>query len=398
MGASRLAVAIGLWRPVTNMFLFWIDRLLARWPSTLAHGLDTVTLRAVLAAATSFALAIAYGPRMIRWLQARYREPIKSGSAEVARLHQPKAATPTMGGLFVVGGMLTATLAFADLASPYVLLALLLVAALAVLGVCDDLLKLNTAARGMSARSKGLAQSGIALMAALLLHQLRAACPHGLELACGFGHTIDLGWWFVPLTALVLVSASNAVNLTDGLDGLAAGCLICATVAAGTVAYASGHAGWAQFLGIAHVAGAGEMAVIGAGMVGALLGFLWFNCHPASVFMGDTGSLPLGGMLGLMFVVARQELLLVVAAGVFVIEAASVIVQVASFRWRKRRVLLCAPLHHHFQLRGWPEDKIVVRFWIAGAVCAVAALAVLQCQAPGAAPRSPISTARHLPR
>lgn len=380
------------------MFLYWIDRLLAWWPGVQPHGLDRVTLRAALAAATSFLLALVYGPRMIGWLKARYREPIKSDSAEVARLHQSKAATPTMGGLFIVLGLVAATLVFADLANPYVLVAMLLTIALTALGACDDLVKLSTAAKGLSARAKLAAQCGIALVAALLLHQLHAAVPHGLELPFGSGAEIDLGRWFVPLAALVIVSSSNAVNLADGLDGLAAGCLVCATLAVAAMAYASGHAGWSEYLGIQHIAGAGEMAVVGAGTVGALLGFLWFNCHPASVFMGDTGSLPLGGLLGFMALVARQELLLVIVAGVFVVEAASVIVQVASYRWRKRRVLLCAPLHHHFQLRGWPEDKIVVRFWIAGGLCAVTALAALKWQAPEAGPATQISAAQRLAR
>ena len=196
-------------------------------------------------------------------------------------------------------------------------------------------------------------------------------------------HT-DLGWLFVPLAALVIVGSSNAVNLADGLDGLAGGCLICATTAMALVTYASGHIHWAQYLGIAHVAGAGEMVVVAAGMTGGVLGFLWFNCHPASVFMGDTGSLPLGGLLGLVAVIARQEVLLAVIGGVFVIEAASVIVQVAWFRWRGKRMFLCAPLHHHFQLKGWPEDKIVVRFWIAAALCAVVGMAGLKLHSPDA--------------
>jgi phospho-N-acetylmuramoyl-pentapeptide-transferase len=176
----------------------------------------------------------------------------------------------------------------------------------------------------------------------------------------------------------VIVASSNAVNLADGLDGLAGGCLISAALAIAVLAYAGGHAGWADYLGIEHVPGAGEMAVAAAAAVGALLGFLWFNCHPAQVFMGNTGALGLGGLLGVLAVVARHELLLVVIAGVFVLEAASVILQVASFRLRGKRIFRCAPLHHHFQLAGIPEGKIVVRFWIAGALCAIVALASLK--------------------
>src|SRR4029079_9640490 len=192
------------------------------------------------------------------------------------------------------------------------------------------------------------------------------------------GLSFQLGWVFIPWAALVIVGSSNAVNLADGLDGLAGGCLVCATGAIAIVTYACGHVGWAAYLGIPHLSGAGEMIVIARGTIGGLLGFLWFNCHPASVFMGNTGSLSLGGLLGLLAVIARQELLLVIIGGVFVAEAASVIAQVALFRWQGKRIFLCAPVHHHFQLKGWPEGKIVVRFWIAGVLCAVMGLAGLK--------------------
>ena len=182
-----------------------------------------------------------------------------------------------------------------------------------------------------------------------------------------FNGAAALGIWFVPLAILVLVGSSNAVNLTDGLDGLAGGCMLFATAAMTLVVYAAGHAQWAAYLNVPHVPGCGELTVLAAATIGAVVGFLWFNCHPAQVFMGDTGSLPLGGLLGYMAVVARQELLLMLIGGVFVAEAASVILQVGWYKWRRRRIFLCAPLHHHFQFRGWPESKIVVRFWIAAA-------------------------------
>ncbi len=220
------------------------------------------------------------------------------------------------------------------------------------------------------------------MTAAILVYRLHAEIAGGLELAVPLaGRSIMLGWLFVPLATLVIVGSSNAVNLADGLDGLAGGCLLSATGAVAIGVYASGHAEWAAYLQIPHIPGAGEMAVTAAAMVGALLGFLWFNCHPASVFMGDTGSLPLGGLLGLLAVIARQELLLVAIGGVFVVEAVSVIVQIAWFRCTQRRIFLCAPLHHHFQLKGWPEDKIVVRFWIAGVLCAILGLAGLKLHA-----------------
>jgi phospho-N-acetylmuramoyl-pentapeptide-transferase len=168
------------------------------------------------------------------------------------------------------------------------------------------------------------------------------------------------------------------VNITDGLDGLAGGCLISATVAMTGLIYVAGHAGWAEYLHVPKIAGAGELTVLAGGMIGGVLGFLWFNCHPAQVFMGDTGSLPLGGLLGFFAIVARQELLLAIVAGVFVIEALSVIIQVGYYKWRKRRIFLCAPLHHHFQLKGWAENQIVVRFWIAAALCALVGMASLK--------------------
>jgi phospho-N-acetylmuramoyl-pentapeptide-transferase len=219
----------------------------------------------------------------------------------------------------------------------------------------------------------------IATIVALWVFRVHAQLPDGLQGAVPlFGGSISLGWWFVPLAVITIVGSSNAVNLTDGLDGLAGGCLVFATAAMAAVTYACAHRGWADYLGIPHITGAGEMVVVAGGMLGAILGFLWFNCHPASVFMGDTGSLPLGGLLGLLAVVSRQELLLLVIGGVFVLEALSVVVQVASYKWRRKRVFLCAPLHHHFQFQGWPESKIVVRFWIASALCAILGLLSLK--------------------
>ncbi len=382
------------------MFLYFLNRLLAAWPGLGdLHGLDKITLRAWLAALASFVLAVVCGPRWIAWLKGRFREPIKCASAEVSRLHQPKQATPTMGGIFIVGGLVASTLAFADWTNPFVGIAMLLAVSLATLGAYDDLVKLRTAARGLSPRAKLLAQSTIALVVAVLVYRSHAQSPHALELVLPlFGTPIELGRLFIPLAVVVIVGASNAVNLADGLDGLAGGCLICATPAVALVAYACGHAGWANYLGIPHLAGAGEMVVVAAGMVGGLLGFLWFNCHPASVFMGDTGSLPLGGLLGLLAVISRQELLLLAIGGVFVAEATSVIVQVAWFRWEKKRIFLCAPLHHHFQLKGWPEDKIVVRFWIAAALCAILGLAGLKLHAKDAGAASQLTAAHRLIR
>ena len=376
------------------MLLFFVDRLLARLPGLFdPEPLAKITPRASLAALASFALAIVCGPRLIAWLRRRCREPIKCASADLLRLHSAKASTPTMGGIFIVAGIIAATLFLGDWSNPYLPIAMLLVAALAALGAGDDLVKLTTHQRGLSARAKLLAQTAIALTVAVMIYRLQSRLDGPLTLAVPFtASSLQLGWLFVPLATLVIVGSSNAVNLADGLDGLAGGCLLCATAAIAVVVYASGHAAWAEYLGIVHVPGAGETLVVAAAMLGGLLGFLWFNCYPASVFMGDTGSLPLGGLLGLLAVVARQELLLVAIGGVFVVEAGSVILQVAYYRWTNRRIFLCAPVHHHFQLKGWPEHKIVVRFWIAGALCALVGLAGLKLrpgQPNGARPLAP---------
>jgi phospho-N-acetylmuramoyl-pentapeptide-transferase len=341
---------------------------------------------AALAAIAAWALVLLTGPRWISWLRARFREPIKSASADVERLHQAKQNTPTMGGIFVVAAIVLATLAFGDGWNGYVAIALVLCLALGAVGACDDLVKLTTARRGLRARTKLAAQVVLALAAATAVYALHRQVEGALDLRVPLlGTTWHLGPLFIPLATLVIVGSSNAVNVTDGLDGLAGGCLVLATAALALVTFACGDAAWAGSLGIPTIAGAAEMTVVAAATIGALLGFLWFNCHPAAVFLGDTGSLPLGGLLGLLAVVARQELLLIVIGAVFVAEVASVILQVAWLRWTRRRLFLCAPVHHHWQLRGWPEGKIVARMWIAGALSALAGLALLKLYANDAA-------------
>jgi phospho-N-acetylmuramoyl-pentapeptide-transferase len=335
----------------------------------------------------SFAVAVLLGPRWIAWLRRHFREPIKSDSAEVARLHSQKQATPTMGGLFIVAGLLASLLLFADLQNGYIAPAAVVAVGMTLVGVVDDLVKLRSTAKGLSARGKLAGQLVVATVAAGMVYQQQAAVQDGLLLRLPLtGVTLSLGAWFIPLAIVVIVGTSNAVNITDGLDGLAGGCLITATVAMTGLVYAAGHAEWAAYLGVPRIPHAGEMTVLAAGMIGGVLGFLWFNCHPAQVFMGDTGSLPLGGLLGVLAIVARQELLLVVIAGVFVVEALSVMVQVGYYKWRRKRLLRCAPLHHHYQFLGWPENKIVVRFWIAAALCALVGMASLKIGAADAVP------------
>jgi phospho-N-acetylmuramoyl-pentapeptide-transferase len=362
--------------------LLWILHYWSWFASTsesTGSALDKITLRAALAAFCSFLLAVVTGPRCIAWLRNRFREPIKCDSPEIRKLHRIKESTPTMGGLFIVAGVLAGVLFFGDWRNAYLWIAVLLTLGMTLVGAVDDLVKLRRAANGLTPRQKFLGQAVVAVLIALLLYQKQSALAGGLSMAlpCS-GVNLMLGAWFMPLAVIVILGSANAVNLTDGLDGLAGGCLLSATVAMTVLVYAAGHAQWAEYLHIPKVAGAGEMTVFAGGMIGGMLGFLWFNCHPAQVFMGDTGSLPLGGLLGFLALVARQELLLILIAGVFVVEALSVILQVGFYKWRKRRIFLCAPLHHHFQLKGWAENQIVVRFWIAAALCALLGVASLK--------------------
>jgi len=361
------------------MLLWLLDHLALTWPDVALAALGKITFRASLAAMVGFLLAVLLGPRWIEWLRCHFREPIKCDSAEVRRLHQDKQFTPTMGGLFIVAGLIAGVVLFGDLTNPYLQVGMLVVVGLATIGAVDDLVKLRGSGNGISARAKMAGQLAVATVAAILMYQQQATVPDGLLLRIPFSATgISIGLGFIPLAVLVIVGSSNAVNLTDGLDGLAGGCLIFATAAMTLVAYASGHAELAQYLNLPRIPGSGEMTILAGGMIGGVMGFLWFNCHPAQVFMGDTGALPLGGLLGLLAIVARQELLLLIVGGVFVVEALSVILQVGSYKWRRRRVFLCAPLHHHFQLKGLAENKIVVRFWIASALCALLGVASLK--------------------
>lgn len=365
------------------MLLWLFHYLTCFWPGILTlptiTAWEKITPRAAMAAGVSFLLAVACGPRWIGWLRRRFREPIKSDSPEVVRLHRSKNATPTMGGLFIVAAMAASFLLFGNLRNPYLLAAMVVTAGMTAIGVADDLTKIRSAAKGISPRQKFFWQCLVAGAAAVLLYRQHATAPEGLFLTLPLvDGPIFLGLWFLPLAVVVMVGASNAVNLTDGLDGLAGGCLMAATGATAVLVYAAGHAEWAVYLGIPRIPHAGEMTVLAAGIVGAVLGFLWFNCHPAQVFMGNTGALPLGGLLGFLALVARQELLLLVIGGVFVVEAASVMLQVGYYKWRRRRLLRCAPLHHHFQFLGWPENKIVVRAWIAASLCALLGLGMLK--------------------
>ena len=334
--------------------------------------------RTAAAAVTAFFLALAFGPRAIRWLRARFREPVKSASGTLDGLHAGKTGTPTMGGLFTVAAVLLAGLIWADLSSTLVRAAGFVTLAFATLGAADDWVKLKTARRGLSATEKLAAQFGLAGVAAGLLQ----SALHTAGATTGFvlpvvGWELPLGLLFVPCAALVTVAGSNAVNLTDGLDGLAAGCAVVAAAAVTGLCYLGGHAEWAAHLAVPHVRGAGELGVLAAALTGANLGFLWFNAHPAQVFMGDTGALSAGALLAFCALAVRQEVVFLLVGGVFAAEVASVILQVGCFKLTGRKAILCSPLHNHFVFRGDPETRIVARFWIGSAVCAAVAAATI---------------------
>ncbi|MBM4059580.1 MAG: phospho-N-acetylmuramoyl-pentapeptide-transferase [Planctomycetes bacterium] len=350
-----------------------------------------ISFRAAGAAVTAFLFAVLFGPRVIAWLSRQgVGERIDgTGSQRLEALHAHKKGTPTMGGLFVVGGLLAASLLWLRFDPPnhFSWPGVLLIAGFAAVGLWDDWVKLrNPQKRGIGKREKQGALTLVALLASLWL-----LGPAALEGGAGGPHlyvpflkdvSLDLTVWFglpfLVLGVLVLTGSANAVNLTDGLDGLAAGCIASAAIAYAVITYAVGRVDWSAYLLVQHVAGAGEMTVMMAALLGAALGFLWFNAAPALVFLGDVGSLGLGGALGYAALVSRTELVLLVVGGVFVVEALSVLIQVASFRLRGVRVFRCAPLHHHFQFGGMPETRVVVRTWVVSALLALCSLALFK--------------------
>ena len=335
-----------------------------------------LTFRAILAALTALAVALATGPVLIRWLdRRRVGEQIRP---EGPQGHLSKAGTPTMGGTIILVAILLATLLWADLANRYVWVLLLTTTAFGVIGFVDDFRKVRRAA-GLRARTKFLWQMVVGFIAGAALYY-SAVTPVETSYIVPFlkDVALDFGVLFVPLTLLVIVGSSNAVNLTDGLDGLAILPTVLVGGALGIFAYVTGNQIFANYLGIPYVFGAGEGAVFCGAIVGAGLGFLWFNTYPAQVFMGDVGALALGAALGTVAVVVRQELVLFVMGGVFVIETVSVILQVASFRLTGKRIFQMAPLHHHYELKGWPEPRVIVRFWIITFVLVLLGLATLK--------------------
>ncbi len=339
-----------------------------------------ITFRAVMAGSVSILLTLALGPVLIRLV--RRLQIGQNVRDEVPERHRRKAGTPTMGGVLILAASLLGILLFGDLGNRFVQLGILVLVWLGILGAWDDYVKVRKGKpRGVSKTVKLVSQFGLALVVGAVLYFFPPdpAIRSQINFLLFKNVVIEFGWLYVPFVMLLLVGFSNAVNLADGLDGLAAGLLVVALSSYGVLCYVAGHGQMADYLNIMFVSGSGEMAVYCLALVGGCLGFLWFNAHPAQVFMGDTGSLPLGGALALVAVVSKHELLLFVVGGVFVLETVSVILQVGYFRATKgRRLFRMAPLHHHFELKGWAETQVVTRFMILAVLFGLVALASLK--------------------
>ena len=355
--------------------------LLAEYLTRYQSGFNVfsyLTLRAILAVITALAIALVVGPALIRRLSRhQIGQRVRDDGPQS---HLPKAGTPTMGGALILVAIVVSTVLWADVRNRFVWVALGVTVAFGLIGFYDDYLKLIVGnSKGLAARYKYFWQSLAGLSAAIALY-LTAHTPAETTLFVPFfkNVAVPLGAGFVVLTYFVIVGTSNAVNLTDGLDGLAIMPAAMVGGALGVFAYVTGNVVFAGYLGIPYIAGVGELLIFCATIVGAGLGFLWFNAYPAQVFMGDIGALALGAALGTVAVMVRQELVLLVMGGVFVLETVSVILQVASFKLTGKRIFRMAPIHHHFELKGWAEPKVIVRFWIISLILVLAGLGTLK--------------------
>ncbi|WP_207458299.1 phospho-N-acetylmuramoyl-pentapeptide-transferase [Azospirillum sp. SYSU D00513] len=338
-----------------------------------------LTFRTGGAVLTALVISFVFFPRLIGWLKRKQGEgqPIRSDGPET---HQKKKGTPTMGGLMILISVSISTILWVDVTNAYSWVVLLVTIGYGLIGFGDDYLKLTKRnPKGLSGKLKLVWQIAIGVAAAAAVAYIsEPPLRNGLALPFVKDYLLGLGWFFIPVGALVMVGASNAVNLTDGLDGLAIVPTIIATGCFALIAYLTGNAIFANYLQIHHVPGAGELTVFCGALIGAGIGFLWYNAPPAMVFMGDTGSLALGGALGAISVVTKHEIVLAIIGGLFVLETVSVIVQVASFKLTGKRVFRMAPLHHHFEKKGWAESTVVVRFWIIAGVLALVGLSTLK--------------------
>ncbi|MDD5422110.1 MAG: phospho-N-acetylmuramoyl-pentapeptide-transferase [Candidatus Omnitrophota bacterium] len=341
-----------------------------------------ITFRAVMAALTAFVISLILGPVIIKWLkELNFGQNIRKEHVEsLYDLHKHKQGTPTMGGVLIILSIVISTLLWADLANKYILATLFSFLWLGAVGFWDDYIKIVKKRNlGLTAGKKFLSQIILGLLVSIFI-MLFTPIPNTLYVPFLKNVALNLGAFYILFVILVLTSASNAVNLTDGLDGLAIGCTIIAALTYSVLSYIAGHFSVSEYLHVFYLPSSGELSVFCAAMVGAGLGFLWFNSIPASVFMGDTGSLALGGAIGVVSIFIKKELLLFLVGGIFVIEAASVVLQVVWFKTTKKRLFLMSPIHHHFQLLGWAESKITIRFWIIAIVMALFSLSTLKLQ------------------
>lgn len=350
---------------------------LSQWYSPF-HLFGYLTFRGLMAALTALVVSLWAGPAVIRWLtRLKVGQSVRTDGPQT---HLIKSGTPTMGGVLILLSVLLSVLLWGDWDNRYIWLLLSVTLAFGAVGFVDDYKKVvYKNPKGLSAKQKYFWQSLVALIAAWLMFHW-ADLPAHTDLVVPFvkNMVIELGPWFVLMAYFVIVGTSNAVNLTDGLDGLAIMPAVLVSAALSVFAYLSGHSVFSDYLNIPYIPGSGEVAIFGAALVGAGLGFLWFNTYPAQVFMGDVGALAIGAALGVMAIIVRQELVLVIMGGIFVIETLSVVIQVASFKLTGKRVFRMAPLHHHFELKGWAEPKVIVRFWIITLILVLVGLASLK--------------------
>ncbi|MBE6455171.1 MAG: phospho-N-acetylmuramoyl-pentapeptide-transferase [Alphaproteobacteria bacterium] len=356
--------------------LYWLSFLSA--DINIFNIFRYITFRSGGALATSFLIMLLCGPRFIAWLKCKQGEgqPIRQDGPQT---HFAKRGTPCMGGLLLLTAVLISALLWAQWTNPYVWVLIFVMLGFGGAGLLDDYKKLTMqSSQGISGKQKLTLQFIISLIACLCLICLDKKMGTTLTIPFLKDVFIDLSYFYVPFVLIVMVGSSNAVNLTDGLDGLVSIPVIMCCLVFAVFAYLVGRIDYSTYLHMHYVSNAGEMAVFCSAVIGATLGFLWFNAHPAQVFMGDTGSLALGGILGTLSVATKQELLLAIAGGVFVMEALSDIIQVGSYKLRKKRVFLMAPIHHHFEKKGWSETTVVIRFWIISILLALIALSSLK--------------------
>jgi len=337
-----------------------------------------ITFRTALAIITAMLLSLAMGPGIIAWLKKiSMTQQIRNDGPQT---HLKKSGTPTMGGIIIISSILATVLLWGELGNMYVWVMIVSLLGYGAIGLADDYLKvIRKNPKGLRACYKFGAQILLALAIGVLLY-MNPKDPYTDVLSIPFFKRwlFDLGWFYIPFSVVVVVGASNAVNLTDGIDGLAVGLVGIALLANMILVYISGNARFAQYLQVLYLPGTGELTVVCGAMLGAALGFLWFNSYPADVFMGDIGSLGLGGALGTLAIVTKHEIVLAIVGGIFVIETLSVVFQVASFKLTGKRIFRMAPIHHHFELKGWHESKVIVRFWIVGIMLALLSLATLK--------------------